>query len=120
MGLFIFFCTRQSLRIHYFVGFGSAFTKAPPVGGYGYAVILDDDLRIVTRPSSRLNILEKPLFFFFFCEVVQFGTAAFRFDLIRPGTSKLLHKGAESLQVCVLTNQAHTGCLTSCLRTPIS
>lgn len=120
MGLFVLFCfyPRQSLRIHYFVGFGSAFTKVPPVGGYGYAVILDDDLRIVASPSSRLNILEKPLFLF--CEVVQFGTEAFRFDLIRAGTSKLLHKGAEWLQVCVLTNQAHTGCLISCLRTPIS
>lgn len=60
---YFFFNPRQSLRIHYFVGFGSAFTKVPPVGGYGYAVILDDDLRIVASPSSQLNILEKPLFF---------------------------------------------------------
>lgn len=63
MGLFFlfFFHPWLSLRIHYFVGFGSAFTKLPRVSGYGYVVILDDDLRIVASPSSRLNILEKPV-----------------------------------------------------------
>lgn len=54
-----FFHPWLSLRIHYFVGFGKAFTKLLQTGGYGYAVILDDDLRIVASPLSRLNILEK-------------------------------------------------------------
>lgn len=56
-----FFHPRLSLRIHYLVGFGKALTKLPRAGGYEYAVILDDDPRIITSPSRRLNILEKPV-----------------------------------------------------------
>lgn len=54
-------CVFLSLRIHYLVGFGKAFAKLPRAGGYGSAVILDDDLRIRASPSSRLNILEQPV-----------------------------------------------------------
>lgn len=55
------FHPRLSLRIHYLVGFGKDFAKLPRAGGYGPAVVLDDDLRIVASPSSRLNILKQPV-----------------------------------------------------------
>lgn len=54
-----FFHPRLSLRLHYLVGFGKAFTKLRQAGGYRYAV-LDADLRIAAPPLSRLNIPEKP------------------------------------------------------------
>lgn len=57
-----FFHPRLSLRLHYLVGFGKAFTKLPRAGGYRYAVILDDNLRIVAPPLRWLNIPEKPVF----------------------------------------------------------
>lgn len=42
-----------------FSWFWKSFYKT--AGGYGYAVILDDGLRIVASLSSRVNILEKPV-----------------------------------------------------------